>query len=763
MRNRWMKRMVLMSFVSVLATACGAVGVTGSGYALTLDDRTGDLASFRSGGREWIQTPNRPRALFHFVLRDKNTGARRDLTALDGARPEITVSGSGDARCVSLVFRTLGGVTGLDARVTARCPERGTMTYWRFALENPTGDLLDFVDFPVIVTPDRLRGSGGDETLFWPGLDGAEVEDSSNPHYQPIEYPTHGIQGIYPGSCPMQFMAVYGPDAGLYAATHDASGTPKGIEYRRHAAGGLALEFRHFPGVAQARRMELPYETVLGGFSGGSWYGAADIYRDWLEHSGMNRGAKLEDNPRVPGWLKDAAPIVVTYPVRAQTDSDTNFAPNCYYPYTAALPVLEDIARDAESPVLALLMHWEGTAPWAPPYVWPPYGGTNDFLAFVRALHAKGNLAGVYASGVAYTTQSYREKNYNRYTEFAKERVFNYVTGAPEGGPALNGACVGWIRDGYDLCPACGWVRDRVVKEIKKVLPSGVDYFQYFDQNMGGAPCWCYARNHGHPPAPGPWMTDAMNALYRDAQRAGDDAGRRVMFGTEASASEVFIPYLMMNDARNFLAFMRGTPVPAYAYVNHEYQNNFMGNQVTTQVLIDFARSPLNYLWRLAYSFAQGDVPTVILGSPGQFVWAWGLTWAQPTRPDRGETLRLARNLNRWRRGAAKPYVVFGRMLRPWPLSECAKVDIYRPDVKAPMKFDALLACRYEHGGKTGQIVVNYTPQPQTAVLTGLPAAVQIRTDASGTAAGVRHETAAGTLKITVPPLDAVLVESADR
>lgn len=57
-------------------------------------------------------------------------------------------------------------------------------------------------------------------------------------------------------------------------------------------------------------------------------------------------------------------------------------------------------------------MHWEGSAPWAPPYVWPPYGDESIYLDFVKAMHAKGNLVGLYASGIGCTLKSNTDPTY---------------------------------------------------------------------------------------------------------------------------------------------------------------------------------------------------------------------------------------------------------------------------------------------------------------------------------------------------------------
>jgi hypothetical protein len=61
-----------------------------------------------------------------------------------------------------------------------------------------------------------------------------------------------------------------------------------------------------------------------------------------------------------------------------------------------------------------------------------------------------------------------------------------------------------------------------------------------------------------------------------------------------------------------------------YAYVYHEYLNNFLGNQVCVDWHMDVNKSPESFYERIAYSFVAGDMLTVVITENGEIDWNWG-------------------------------------------------------------------------------------------------------------------------------------------
>ena len=736
--------------------------VTTPHYRLELDAANGDLISLTSKGEELIQKGSAPRPLFSLRFR-KPDGGTLEVNAL-GAKTFSCqrLTNTADATVLRLDYGELNEQP-VSVQVTIRCPQEDPNTYWSLSLTNQTGLLLEHIDFPTVVVKNNLVGSGGNAKLFWPGMEGVEVTDlalreKSWMKWRPVEHPAMGWLGLYPSSCPLQFMAYYTPQAGLYIASHDAESHPKGIEYHPHPLGGIFMDYRLFPGPVREPQYAMPYEMVIGVFQG-DWYDAAERYRAWLDHSGMPRPPMLEHNPACPAWFEQS-PVVVTYPVRGTKDLG-DMTPNEYYPYTNALPVLTSLSRQFNSKVLALLMHWEGSAPWAPPYVWPPYGGEDDFRRFLNALHKEGHLVGVYASGTGYTIRSNTDPTFNREQEFSEKHLVDIVTQAPDGKPADNGVCAGpnAQRIGYDMCPSNEWVKEVVVREVGKVLASGVDYMQYFDQNLGGSCYRCYAQTHGHPAGPGRWQNEAMMDIYRRIQERIAQTGRKTLIGCEAAAAEPFIPYLIFNDNRCHLNLHTGTPVPAYAYVNHEYLNNFMGNQNGVYTLVDLARSPLNLHQRVAMSFVQGDLLTAVLKGGGKLCWEWGGAW-DAEGPDHESVVALMRNLNAWRTGAGKPYLLYGRMIKPLSISGDYDLPMYTPEGQS-IPFRSAFTSRWTHGGKTAQFVVNYTPKSQELVIHLAESAKPLHLrDDPGQTNGIQVKTDPhNRIRVVVPPLAAVMLE----
>ena len=92
-----------------------------------------------------------------------------------------------------------------------------------------------------------------------------------------------------------------------------------------------------------------------------------------------------------------------------------------------------ELAEKIGTKILVLLMHWEGTAPWAPPFVWPPYGGEEMLKSFIQKLHDQGHLLGVYLSGIGFTEQSNLIAEYNNEQLIEeKGKYYQLYTGAFE-------------------------------------------------------------------------------------------------------------------------------------------------------------------------------------------------------------------------------------------------------------------------------------------------------------------------------------------
>lgn len=709
-------------------------------YTCRIDFAAGRIVSLKKGERELLSGDALP--LFELALLDR-CGGRTVRSAFDAESCTIRETDGG----MEAVY-TGWDIPGLSVRVSVTCEEDAPGLEWRIAVHNPSDRLIEWIDYPQLSIPDALARNGGDGQILWPYNEGVLVDDmdlreASMCHYREPLYPSLGLYGIYPSMVESQFLAYLFAGQGLYIGAHDPRFGVKGIDFCR-CQGGIKLQFRHYACSPGGMDYTMEYPVVFRFFDG-DWHDAAELYRQWFESSKPEEFVEISQNPNLPSWYAQS-PVVVTYPVRGLHDMD-DMQPNALYPYMEAMPVIEQLARDMGSKVLVLLMHWEGTAPWAPPYVWPPFGGEEVFGEFVDALHKQGHLIGVYCSGIGWTQQSNLIASYNKEEEFQQRHLEKAMCRAPDGQLPLSRICTGQ-RSGYDMCPASDITREIFSGEIQKLAAAHIDYAQVLDQNHGGNSYFCYSREHGHPPAPGRWQVQAMKQLL--GMLKPEDS--RMLFGCESAASEPFIPQLLFSDNRFELNYHMGTPVPAYAYLYHAYVNNFMGNQVG----LNFTATEDDLLYRLGYSFAAGDMSTLVLTQTGDIMQYWG-SRNFDLLPDKAAVLSFIKNINAWRTGAGRDYLHLGRMLKPCAL-QCEGKNRILFENREPLLVDKLLtSCWQAPDGSVGQIVVNYNREEWTFSM-DLPA------DRRACLIEAPHEPCppreiTGDTQIPISPLSALLVK----
>ncbi len=674
--------------------------------SVSVDFPLGRITSVLLGEKERICGDS---PLFSLCLRDIE-GKEYRLSSADACECELFEKGArytgflgGDGRRYSLSVDVFAEVVS------------GEIT-WKLSAKNlENGFLIEWIDFPTVTLPmleeNNSHGDGGQ--ILFPYNEGALVSnwekrrDSWFGYEEPV-YPSKGSFAVFPNMVQSQFISYHWEDFGIYMGAHDPSRGVKGIDFCEKD-GAILIRFRLWCGGDFGAGYEMDFPIVWSSV-GNAWQSAAERYRTWFEAHPPKALSRVRDTHNLPAWYEDS-PLVITYPVRGLHDTD-NMIPNRMYPYINVLPTVGKLKDRVGGRIMVLLMHWEGTAPWAPPFVYPPYGGENELLKLADALHREGDLLGVYCSGFGYTLQSNLVSEYNREEEYRAQNLESGMCASPSDRVEISRICTAQ-RKGYDICPASDTGRKLLDKAYTPLFESGLDYAQILDQNHGGGQYFCYSRHHGHPPAPGAWMTECMQSMLGE----WNEQAKGMLFGCESAAAEPFIGNLRFSDNRYELNYHIGKAVPLYSYIYHEYARNFMGNQVCSPFDETMDES---LLYRIAYSFAAGDSMTLVLNQDGCPMSRWGDLKTDHV-PDGERILTLVANLSRLYREKAKEYLFDGRMVMP-PCFASDTVVLKRKfgDCQGDCILPAVCMTAWEgHDHSRACVLVNPTETERECILDG--------------------------------------------
>jgi hypothetical protein len=152
-----------------------------------------------------------------------------------------------------------------------------------------------------------------------------------------------------------------------------------------------------------------------------------------------------------------------------------------------------------------------------------------------------------------------------------------------------------------------------------------------------------------------------------------------------------------------------------------------MGNQVCCP----FGAAEDSLCYRMAYSFAAGDLMTLVMTPSGDIMNCWG-TREFDNPPSKEKVYTLVRNLTRFYNNVAKEYLSSGRMARMANL-ECDTITYHQQNRPVCVTLPKIIATAWERAdGGTAHVLVNPFNEPVSCKLGGK--------------------------ELTVPALDAILV-----
>lgn len=465
----------------------------------------------------------------------------------------------------------------------------------------------------------------------------------------------------------MQFFTYYGESkGGLYFSTYDPDFYPKWLNFYKNGNDLLEASFMHGnEDVVPGKGMKVSYPVVVKTLQEGSWYEAADIYKQWAigqKWCSMGELSERGDSDKAKWLLEDIGL--------------STFGINGMYDRSIWIKTYHDLIKTNIFHVLG--PDWPKKDQT---YYKGVPGGFDDWFP---ARFSKENLNAIKQVG-------------DKYAPFE----FDYLIDT-------NGADSAKIKESLQLmpldirsmdkynftllCPLADYTRDLHVKRDEYLEDKYKVDSIYYDISANNILKACFDPRHGHSAGAGKEITDAYRANYISTKNAMiNAAGRYIPIGTEM-VNEVFLDILDYYQARagaqpatafegyNIRPMLKSGEaelIPMFTYVYHEYGPvRLDGWGKLTEEIGDlfYYTVARTYLWgglyELNYEYSPMEVINGRENSPDEHYYLFdpiGFKLA----PERGEYIT---QFARLRTGKGNKYLAYGRMLKP--------MDIKSTDIK---------------------------------------------------------------------------------
>ena len=629
-----------------------------------------------------------------------------ELTSLDAQDVRVTRSSSRGRQTLRLIYDRHRDLD-LGVTCTVAITQDSALSSWSISVTNNTPYGIRAIHYPLVVSPEKLGESDQDDVFIWGRAGGRKVPGFSLQATRPRR-----LQ--YPGYMALQLQAYYDQTSGLYVATYDSGGNVKhfGVAPLKE---GLDFSVEHNYDERPGLDFELPYETVMGVF-GGDWYAAADLYKAWAIRQHWCE-KKTQDRTDIPAWVKEPRPTLqfecrADYQrVRGLSDFPPSDFPNGrFWPARKVIPLTQRYVSLFGTPVAVWHNGWEKFGnPGGPVDLFPPLEGEPSFKAAMRQIRQDGHYPYMAVWGPHWT---YRRSpaGYEGWERFQREELASAVRDQNGQIRKLGGTEKTFVP----MCMGSKGSRKVFSRWFRKLQDLGAVALE-FDHAASGRAAVCYSPQHEHAPGYGSWMYQKMLEFLRGVRRHAKARNPESTLSME-EVCETWIqeldfalnrPYRMdLRPTANGLA--RIGAIPLFNYVYHEYIP-LLGGDGRLGVA-----HPEEQLMLHAANFVNGNLSWVGIGH-AEYDFD-----VNPEYP----TFTLLRNIFQAQRTYARPYLVFGEMVRPTQLQTdhlgaYAWLPTNQPNAEPPVFEIPRVMHRVWRSSqkKIGYILVNWTAEAETVTL----------------------------------------------